>query len=129
MSSTSQSIILAPGEFRIYTDVQLETPQVGLGTNEFLFDESPIIKNIYPNPSKGEVHIDFTIENKSNVIVSVYDLDGSLIFVLVNKEYNKGEYSITWDSNGISGREVNPGFYFCVVEAGGFMDVKTIVIK
>ena len=129
VSSTSQSITLGPGKFRIYTDVQLETPQVELGLNDPLFENSPVIKMIYPNPSDGEVHIDFSVENKSNVNISIYDLDGRIISVLTNKEYKTGDFSITWDITGLTGQKVNPGIYFCVVDVNGLRDVKKIVIK
>jgi len=49
--------------------------------------------NVYPNPYREQVNISYTLDNASNVNLSVFDLNGRLVKVLVNAVEGAGEQS------------------------------------
>lgn len=60
--------------------------------------------NVYPNPYRDFVNITFTLEKSSAVNLSVYDLKGSLVKVLVNNTEQAGEktYKFSAKEMGLS---------------------------
>lgn len=63
----------------------------------------------YPNPFNMNTTIEYSIPEKSNVTITVYNITGQVIDILVNKSMKPGFYSIQWDvpQGGISS-----GVYF-----------------
>ncbi len=87
-----------------------------ISTNEIShFKELPIIS--YPNPFKYETTIKFKIKEKSNVELSVYNLSGKLIQVLINKNMKGGTHSIKWSGTDMTGQACSPGSYIACLKA------------
>jgi hypothetical protein len=57
------------------------------------------------------------------VRLSVYDILGREVAVLVNEKKDPGEYSVTWDATGMSS-----GVYYYRLEAGDFVQSKKMVV-
>ena len=60
------------------------------------------LKQNYPNPFNPSTKIRFTIPEKGNVILKVYDILGREIKTLVNRNLNKGSFNITFNANDLS---------------------------
>jgi hypothetical protein len=73
----------------------------------------------YPNPFNPTTKIKYQLPKSSNVVVSVYDIDGRLVKTLVDKYQSAGEYSINWN-----GQNASSGIYFFRLDAGDFSAVK-----
>jgi hypothetical protein len=67
----------------------------------------------YPNPFNPETTIDFTVPESGNVHLSVVDLLGREVAVLVNESKISGTYSVRFD-----GRNQASGVYFTVLFQG-----------
>ncbi|WP_293873739.1 T9SS type A sorting domain-containing protein [Flavobacterium sp.] len=52
-------------------------PTSALGTNEIITNN--IKANVYPNPTSGSIHIDFTVINTSDVTIRLTNIQGQLI--------------------------------------------------
>jgi glycosidase len=128
VTSTSSGISLQPGEYRIYTDKKLETPQIGLGT-----DEQNISKDhlslIYPNPSSGEFNIRIMLDDRSDLSLEILDLDGRRIQIVVVGNFTAGDYTYTWDGSDEKGSKVPRGMYFARLSINGRTDVKKVIVK
>jgi hypothetical protein len=61
----------------------------------------------YPNPFNPKTTISYQLRANSSVTVTVYDLLGQEIAVLVNQEQSAGSYSVDWDATKFSS-----GVYF-----------------
>jgi hypothetical protein len=59
----------------------------------------------------------------SNVRLAVYDLLGREVAVLVDGVKEAGEYTVTWDAQGMAS-----GVYFCRLTAGEFSAVKKMTL-
>ncbi len=90
------------------------------------------IGNIFPNPSKDAITIDYEIaENELNAgktSINVYDLSGRLVRILVNSTLGPGRYSVSWDGNSENGTPAPRGIYFIRLESGNTEQVKQILL-
>lgn len=79
----------------------------------------------YPNPFNPETKINFDIPEFSNVKISVYDISGKLVSVLINNKLNSGKYSVSF-----SGKKISSGVYFARLETQTYSSIiRMILIK
>lgn len=89
-------------------------------------DDSKLYNN-YPNPFNPETNIRFDIPKSAMVRLSIYDMLGKEIEVLVNEKMEGGSYNIKWDAKNLSS-----GVYYCklvVSSSDGFGQVFSEVKK
>jgi len=77
----------------------------------------------YPNPFNPSTNIEFDIPKVSYVKLSIYDILGRVMAILVKEKLNAGSYILNWDASDISS-----GIYFYKIEAGSFTDVKRMLL-
>jgi PKD repeat protein len=68
--------------------------------------------SVYPNPVQTSTTIGFTLQEKTAVNVSVYDLNGRLVKVLNNGMLSKGMNKLAWDGTSATNQTVPNGQYF-----------------
>ena len=89
----------------------------------------------YPNPFNPETKIEYQIKNDGIVKLTVFDILGREVKVLVNEKKNTGKYFIDWKGENSNGEKVSSGIYFYKMEVrenkGGFYSQtkKLIIIK
>ena len=66
----------------------------------------------YPNPFNPSTTIDFSIQNVSNVELSIFNIKGQKVKTLAHNEFTKGKHSIIWKGNDESENPVSSGIYF-----------------
>jgi len=69
----------------------------------------------YPNPFNSTTTITFQLPFQSNVRLSVHDLVGREVAVLVNQNLTPGTHEVRWEAD-----DQPSGMYFCMMEASGF---------
>jgi hypothetical protein len=77
----------------------------------------------YPNPFNPTTSIKYTINSKQNVQLSVYNVLGKEIALLVNEEKPAGNYEVNFDASNLSS-----GVYFYELRAGDFVDMKKMIL-
>ena len=80
VSDVNAVLNMTPGEYRVYTDVRLEQPEITdapLSLDELVIEEESLI--LYPNPSKEEVSVSFRSNSTSAVQIVVIDTQGKTI--------------------------------------------------
>ena len=84
----------------------------------------------YPNPFNPSTTIEFYIAHDENVKLSVYNLRGQKIYILVNNYLNAGNHTVVWNGIDSYDNPVSSGIYFLFLEAGTFTDtLKIMLIK
>jgi len=79
----------------------------------------------YPNPFNSVTKINFSITNDENVSLNIYNSRGEFIQTVVNKKFDKGNYSIDFDAT-----KLNSGLYFYKLEnISGKIIKKMIFVK
>ena len=77
----------------------------------------------YPNPFNPVTALKFTLPYSDNVRLSVYDLAGKCVDVLINEHYDAGSHSYTWNASGLPS-----GVYLCKLNFGDMSDVQKLVL-
>lgn len=71
-----------------------------------------------PNPFTRGTAIHFSLPEESRVIVTVYDIEGRVVRVLVDDVLPAGAGETVWNGTDSAGRAVSPGIYFYRLRAG-----------
>jgi len=82
----------------------------------------------YPNPFNAGTSIEFELPRQSCVSVTVYNLLGQNVKVLVNCELPAGSHSIRWDGTDDGGDPAPTGLYFCRLRSGDFAETKKMLV-
>ena len=78
-------------------------------------DEFKIHQN-YPNPFNPATLVKVDVNKPMNVMVSVYDVMGREISVLVNEQLHPGYHQFIWDGTDNRGMKAGSGLYFIMVQ-------------
>jgi len=76
----------------------------------------------YPNPFNPSTTIYFGIPKESNVKISVFNILGQEVTLLLDKTLNAGFHKVTFNAEGL-----NTGMYIYKIEAGSFVEVKKML--
>jgi hypothetical protein len=77
----------------------------------------------YPNPFNPSTNIKFDISKSSFVRISIFDVSGKEVTVLVNEQLQPGTYQTDWNASAYSS-----GVYFCKIAAEKYTDTKRMVL-
>jgi hypothetical protein len=77
----------------------------------------------FPNPFNPTTQIEYTLNNNTNVQITVYDLLGHEIATLVNEKKNAGSHSVVWDASGQSA-----GIYLYQMKTGNQILTRKMVL-
>ncbi|MEX1138540.1 MAG: FlgD immunoglobulin-like domain containing protein [Bacteroidota bacterium] len=78
------------------------------------------ISQNYPNPFNPSTTISYTLPRQSRVNITVYDVAGREVSVLVDKNMNAGPQSVVWNARDRRGAGVSSGVYFYTIRATPF---------
>jgi len=84
--------------------------KIWVGQTENELGDNKLISS-YPNPFTDQTTLTFTIKENSPVKVNVYNLKGSKVSTLIDRELPKGTHSVIWNGNDVKGTSLAPGFY------------------
>lgn len=82
----------------------------------------------YPNPFNPQTTIAFSIAQRADVRLAIYDVNGALVRTLANESRAPGAYQLTWDGRNDRGASVASGVYFYRLTAGSFTQTKKMVL-
>ncbi len=82
----------------------------------------------YPNPFNPVTTLSYNLPQDSYVILSIYDMNGSLVKSLVNENRTAGMQHIQWNATNNSGRTVSAGVYLYSIEAEEFRQMKKMIL-
>ena len=77
----------------------------------------------YPNPFNPGTTIKYDLPKATHVSLTVYDLLGRELSVLVNERRDAGVYEVKFDGSNLAS-----GVYFCRILAGSFVDTKKLLL-
>ena len=85
------------------------------------------LRQNFPNPFSGSTRIQFTIPQKSELRLDVYDICGRLVANLADMKAVPGLYEYDWDGADSRGKRVANGVYFYRLKSGGRIATKKMV--
>jgi hypothetical protein len=105
VTDLNASLTLEAGEYRFYTDVFLETPQIHTGYPENAHGKN--LLRIFPNPS-DRFNIEITLGEPSSLTLEVFDLAGRKTDMLFSGRLPSGSHRFVWSGPGAG---ISPGIY------------------
>ena len=78
------------------------------------------IEQNYPNPFNSSTRISFSVAERSNVRLDIFDVKGSLVRTVVNEQLEAGQWPVVWDGTDAHGNVMPSGTYICKMTAGDF---------
>ena len=113
------------GNFEIYYKQNPTGNTIGVTNISSQIPANYSLSQNYPNPFNPATNIGFKIADFGSVRLSVYDVLGKEVAILVNQQLQPGTYEVSWDASKFSS-----GVYFYRIEAGEFNAVnKMILVK
>ncbi len=124
--------VIADQDGNAMEQVMLTMPQIKVG---FGPDDQPLqslgaysLEANHPNPFNELTEIDYTLPETGEVTLTILNLLGEKMEVVVHQKQAKGQYHLTFD-----GRSYTPGMYLYKLEVNGetrhFLQTKTMIIK
>lgn len=77
----------------------------------------------YPNPFNPVTKILFNLPKTSEVKLTVLDLTGREVTVLINGKLDNGTHEFEWDASNYAS-----GVYFCRLEAGSYSEIRKMIL-
>lgn len=130
VANTQSSIVLAPGEFRIYTDVKLDEPDIIIGiedrslTRELRFH----LAQNHPNPFNPQTRIKYELAKTSDVDLNIYNVIGQKIKTLANETQTPGNHQVIWNCLTDDGLHAPNGVYLYRLRAGDFIQTRKMIL-
>jgi len=82
----------------------------------------------YPNPFNPSTTIKFSLATDQYTRLSIYDVSGRLVRVLVDGKMNSGIHRVFWDGKDTRGKNVSSGIYFYEMKTGKKRITKKMVL-
>jgi hypothetical protein len=77
----------------------------------------------YPNPFNPTTMINYQLPMTKDVELSIYNLLGQKVVVLVSEKQQAGQYQVEWDASGFAS-----GIYYYYLKAGESIQVKKMIL-
>jgi hypothetical protein len=90
---------------------------------EEVLPETYSLSQNYPNPFNPTTTIKYSVANAGFVNLKVFDILGRQVMELVNRQQDKGNYTVSFDGSNLS-----TGVYFYKLESGNFTSIKKMML-
>jgi hypothetical protein len=97
-----------------------ESPPMPLASTEL---------RVWPNPTRGEVDIEYQRPMARDPVLEVRDAAGSLVRRLVGPGSTRGGYRVQWDGRNEQGWRAPPGVYFCRLRVGSEVLAQKLIVE
>ncbi len=120
VESTLTPLILAPGEYHLFSDQPISTESPILSKLSF---QTSIQWNIYPNPSKDNLLIEYETKKLSEVNIVISDIHGKKIHTILEGILKHGKQIHSFD------HELPSGMYVITLTIDGKKDIKKYIVE
>jgi len=124
VTDVNMSIALSPGEFHIYTDRRLTTPDVTLNMFEQL-EKHPFQLRVAPNPAIGFTEVSYTLPASEAVQITILNLQGQVLHKESLERQIAGPNSWTW----AVASDLPAGLYLIQLQAGDRREVERVMVE
>jgi methionine-rich copper-binding protein CopC len=95
----------------------------GIVSNNSEIPQNFYLYQNFPNPFNPSTNIRFDLPKTGNVKLTVYDITGKQLTVLVNENLSAGKYTVDFDAFNVSS-----GIYFYKIETPGFTSIRKMIL-
>jgi hypothetical protein len=122
--ATKVSILNGTTAEMLEFDSNLQTDITGTGElpSSVIPKEFALMQN-FPNPFNPSTTINFDLPKSADVRLSVFDLTGREISLVINQKLEAGTHSVQWNASQLAS-----GIYFYKIRAGEFSQTKKMLL-
>lgn len=104
---------------------QIAVFDITIGIHE---NTEKIIRQVFPNPTKGSVNISLEILQSGTYDVSVSAMDGRTVKSIFRGGLEAGAHKLYWNGTNLDGNPVQDGIYFLTIKGTGLNTSQKIVM-
>lgn len=82
----------------------------------------------YPNPFNASTAISFSLPDRGNAKLAIYDIAGRRVRTLIDDIIDAGGHSVVWNGRNSAGQVVSSGVYFYKLNSEGYTDTKRMLL-
>jgi methionine-rich copper-binding protein CopC len=123
----------------IHTEVMIAAGVIPLSTPNIMYKPEEIdpinpvpnafaLLQNYPNPFNPTTTIKFSVPERTNVTISVYNLLGAEVTRLVDRGLSAGNYQVVWNGLSKDGQSVSTGIYLYRIQAGNYSETRKMLL-
>lgn len=117
--------------YRAYLGFWHPLLHIAVGIEEIKTDQLPTdfsLRQNYPNPFNVSTTIEFTVPHDSWVRMTVYNLIGQRVAMLVDQQLAAGTYRVPWDGADLTGSIASSGIYLYRLETDYFTTTRKMLL-
>jgi len=122
------STSLGGGQYVVYVYSGWDGPAVVDYDYDPVLPERFELRQNYPNPFNASTQIEFEFPRRTRVTLTIYNVLGEQLRVLMNRELSAGRYRVEWDGRDGQGRVVGSGVYLYELKAGETVQSRKMVL-
>jgi hypothetical protein len=111
-----------PGDVNPGQNYTLKTQQ------EIMIPDHFSLSQNYPNPFNPNTTISYSLSKESDVTITVYNMLGKEINLLISQKQPLGKHSIQWNGTDHDGNRMSAGIYFYELQVGGYVESRKMVL-
>jgi 1,4-alpha-glucan branching enzyme len=115
VTDVSVPIEITPGDFHIFTDRRIFTPDSGLvisrDHDSGILPNRIVLHPAYPNPFNSLTRISFDLPRPDQVSLVIFNLRGAAVTHLDQRRWPTGHHILQWNGRSDSGRQLASGIY------------------
>jgi hypothetical protein len=124
-SLTEKTLFEYKGDLTIESAIVADWHGSEIQVNSLLIPRDFALSPAYPNPFNPLTNINFSLPIDSEVSISVYNLQGREVSILIGANMNAGYHSVVWNADSY-----NSGVYFVKMVAGEYVyNQKLMLVK
>jgi uncharacterized protein (TIGR02145 family) len=120
----SKSAELQKGYFNVFEKLGTTVLSVDFAKESF-----NVLGDAFPNPSNDKTTFTFQLATESQVQLGIYNINGSLIKLLIGQKMPAGTHRIVWDNRAANGTKASSGIYFYRLKLNDFLRTKQLVVR
>ncbi|MGE4541267.1 MAG: alpha-amylase family glycosyl hydrolase [Bacteroidales bacterium] len=122
VTDTQQEVMLAPGEFKVFTTKQLDTPDF-VGFDENIATRA-VELNVYPNPVADELIIGFDLQQPASAILKLFNITGQEVL-----RYDYVGASVGNQELKLNLSRFNSGIYLLQLQQGRQISQTKVIVQ
>jgi hypothetical protein len=103
--------------------------QSGVGEEKIMASVPAVLQAPYPNPFSRTTDIEFLLAEPGRVSMKVFDIRGSLVAQLADRDYEAGRHAVAWDGTTSDGMQLSSGVYIVEMTAGSWRSTQKVLLS
>ena len=110
--------------------LEIKAATVSTDDSELLTPSTFSLHQNYPNPFNPETRIGYTVNNATDVTITVFNLLGEEVTTLLSDYVSAGEHSVVWNGTNMENHSEPTGVYFCQMTGSNCIQtIKMLLMK